>query len=84
MGPARMAGQVVPNAAFLNWLGVEIPYRGRGLANTILLNQIDLARQHGAVYLYLTTHSGRPAWKLYQKMGFQEVGRLRSYVMEPG
>ena len=47
-----------------------------------MLNQIEHARQQGITDLYLTTHAGRPAWKLYQRIGFTEVDRFRSYAME--
>ena len=46
------------------------------------LNQIEHARQQGITDLYLTTHAGRPAWKLYQRIGFTEVDRFRSYALE--
>lgn len=83
MGPARVDGRDIPNAVVLGWLGVEGPYRGQGLGQTILLMQIRHARRHGMTDMYLTTHVGRPAWKLYRKVGFREVDRLRSYVLAP-
>ena len=82
MGPARMNGLDVPRSYFLHWLGVAAAYRDRGFGRMILLNQIEHARRLGATDLYLTTHSGRPAWKLYQRIGFTEVDRFRSYVLE--
>ena len=78
-----MDGGEIPNAAFLHWLGVEGPYRGQGLGKTLLLMQIHHARQLGMTDIYLTTHAERPAWKLYQRVGFREVDRVRSYALEP-
>jgi len=83
MGPAWVDGGEIPNAAVLHWLGVEGPYRGQGLGKTLLLMQIHHARQHGMTDMYLTTHAERPAWKLYQRVGFREVDRVRSYALEP-
>ena len=82
MGPARMNGLDVPRSFFLHWLGVDGAYRDRGFGRMLLLNQIEHARRLGATDLYLTTHSGRPAWKLYQRIGFTEVDRFRSDGLE--
>ncbi|HOX07757.1 MAG TPA: GNAT family N-acetyltransferase [Planctomycetota bacterium] len=82
MVPARLLGREVPGAAFLAWLGVEAACRGTGLGSALLLAQVDRARRAGATEMYLTTHAERPAWKLYRRMGFEEVGRARSYVRE--
>ncbi len=83
MGPARVDGKEIPNAVSLGWLGVEGPYRGLGLGRTLLLMQVHHARRDGMTDMYLTTHAGMPARKLYEKVGFREVDRVRSYVLEP-
>jgi hypothetical protein len=80
--PTRLAGQEVPNAVCLNWLGVEESLRGQGLGTILLQMQIERARQNGKTEMYLTTHSGKPAWKVYEKAGFKEIDRLRSYVLD--
>lgn len=82
MGPARMNRVAIPRSFFLHWLGVDGAYRDRGFGRILLLTLLEHARQQGATDLYLTTHAGRPAWKLYQRIGFKEVDRLRSYALE--
>ncbi len=84
MRPARVAGKDVPEATIVGWLGVDAPYRGQGLGRALLDMQVHHARRQGMNHLYLTTHAGRPAWKLYQRAGFMEVDRRRSYVCEAG
>ena len=82
MRPARANGNDVARAAFLGWLGVDAPYRDRGMGTLLLSMQIRQARRLGIDDLYLTTHAGRPAWRLYQRIGFREVDRVRSYLRE--
>jgi len=82
MSPAVERGIVRDNAVFISWLGVNSEFRSNGLGGTLLKAMLNVALENGAVEAYLTTHAGRPAWRLYERIGFEKVCRARSYVLE--
>ena len=59
--------------------------RQRGLGRMLLEHLLDLARQQGAEVTVLEVrNSNRVALKLYQDLGFNEVGTRKSYYPAPG
>ena len=79
LAPATIQGSVLEDVAYVSWLGVNESLRGRGIGGFLMQHLIADAAQAGARQLILTTHAGRPAWKLYERLGFFEVSRARSY-----
>lgn len=62
---------------------VEKEHRRRGVGTLLLNNVIHLAKtQFRLEYLYLEVYEGNPAIHLYQKFGFQEVGRQPHFIKE--
>ena len=82
LAPAVVRGREMPGTVFVCWLGVDETVRGKGLGRFLLAAAIETVRQAGATDILLTTHAGRPAWRLYERMGFVEVDRARSYALE--
>jgi len=72
-------GRPYPGHVYVEWLGVEERQRNRGLGGKLLIEQMRWARENGATACVLTTHSGRPAHRLYRKLGFTGVGAARTY-----
>jgi ribosomal-protein-alanine N-acetyltransferase len=59
--------------------------RQRGLGSSLLRHLLDLARQEGAEITVLEVRaSNRVALKLYQDLGFNEVGMRKSYYPAVG
>ncbi len=59
-------------------IGIERPYRGRGLGRALMEAGIDLCRQADGVDwidLYVFAHN-EPARALYRKLGFVEIGTV--------
>lgn len=66
--------------AHLTTIAVRPEERGKGLGELLLLSCIDLAWRLGAASITLEVRaSNGVAQALYQKYGFQEVGRRRAY-----
>ncbi|MGK5681379.1 GNAT family N-acetyltransferase [Actinoplanes sp. URMC 104] len=55
--------------------GVLAAWRGRGVASALLDAVIDLAGQRGVPGLSLSVEDGNAARRLYERAGFQVVGR---------
>lgn len=55
-------------------LATHPEHRGRGLASRLVASVFPDADEKGVV-IYLDTASDNPAMRLYQRLGFQEVGR---------
>lgn len=70
--------------ADLTTVAVTEAYRRRGIARA-LLEEIQLyAREREIRYLFLEVRaSNQPARALYEKCGFQEVGRRKDYYQDP-
>lgn len=65
------------------WLHVDMLWvdeiiRGNGYGETLLATAEREAREHGATGIYLNTGS-RQAPAFYEKLGYQEYGRLENY-----
>ncbi len=60
-------------------------YRGRGLGEWMLLHLLDLARSIGAEVATLEVREhNRVAQRLYERLGFQSVGRRPRYYSDTG
>lgn len=54
-------------------------YRGRGIGSALLTRFVADARSRGIARLFLEMREGNSAEKLYQRHGFQSVGRRLNY-----
>jgi GNAT superfamily N-acetyltransferase len=79
ISPAMLLGRPCPGHVYIGWLGVGEHYRNGGLGGRLLVEQLRWARENGATVGVLTTHSGRPAHRLYRRLGFAGVGAARTY-----
>ena len=65
-------------------IAVDPEYRGRGIGRTLLDRSIEEARSRGARSLYLEVReSNDAAHALYEKAGFETVGRRADYYSGP-
>jgi ribosomal protein S18 acetylase RimI-like enzyme len=55
-------------------IGVESSYRGRGIGSQLLGALADLARNHGFDRLSLSVEPDNPARRLYERVGYRQVG----------
>jgi ribosomal protein S18 acetylase RimI-like enzyme len=55
-------------------IGLESPYRGRGIGGRLLSALADLARECGFDRLSLSVERDNPARRLYERMGYRQVG----------
>lgn len=56
-------------------IGVRSASRGRGIGGALLRRLIERAEVAGVAALSLSVEDGNPAVRLYQRLGFIEVGR---------
>ena len=71
-----------PGILWLNWLYVQVAFRGQGVGKMLLQHVIDGARQLDTRKLYIDTSSDPgygKAVQLYEGFGFREEGRLVDY-----
>lgn len=65
-------------------IAVRPGLRGRGLGARLLDEVVAVSRRRGVKKLYLEVRdSNDAALRLYERFGFREVGRRRSYYDEP-
>ena len=65
-------------------IAVRPELRGRGLGARLLDEVVAVSRRRGVEKLYLEVRdSNDAALRLYERFGFREVGRRRSYYEEP-
>ncbi len=70
--------------AELGDFAVDPDWRGRGIGTRLLESSIELARNRGARTLYLEVRESNAAARaLYEKRGFQVIGRRPGYYSEP-
>ena len=63
---------------------VERPYRRRGIAEALVNTLCDALKERGSVSLTLEVRaSNEPAKALYEKLGFEQVGRRPNYYRNP-
>jgi GNAT superfamily N-acetyltransferase len=63
--------QLAGESAFIARLATRQDQRGRGLAQALLLDAFEVARQHGATRSELSTDSRTGALGLYTKVGME-------------
>lgn len=65
-------------------IGVVHTMRGRGIGETLMADALDYARTHGVERIFLEVReSNHGAQRLYEKLGFSAVGRVRGYFRNP-
>jgi len=78
--PAGFAlARVVVDEAELLLLGVRPAFRGRGIGSALIDRTLAVALASGARLLHLEVRQGNEALRLYNRVGFREVGRRRGY-----
>jgi len=70
---------VLDEAHLLN-LSIAAPYQGRGLGRELLIHLMYMARDHGALNIFLEVRpSNTAAVRLYENVGFNEMAVRRGY-----
>lgn len=70
---------VLDEAHLLN-LSIAATHQGQGLGRALLEHMLQIARRHGALNIFLEVRpSNRPALRLYENMGFNEMAIRRGY-----
>jgi len=76
---------VILDEAHLLNITVKPESQGRGLGLTLLEHLMKRAHERGAVECFLEVReSNQPAYRLYERYGFNEVGRRRGYYPAVG
>ena len=71
--------------AHITLLAVDLPYRGQALGQALLCALLRLAQRRGLEWATLEVRpSNQPALALYQKFGFERVGKRRGYYQDTG
>lgn len=60
-----------PELCIMTFVG----FRGQGIGSAVLGELIDIAKSRGVKAISLSVEDGNPARRLYQRRGFQVVGR---------
>ena len=60
-------------------IAVDPAHRGHGVGSRLLQRFIDAALERGRRRLFLEMREGNPADSLYQRAGFEPIGRRRNY-----
>ncbi|WEJ71443.1 ribosomal protein S18-alanine N-acetyltransferase [Pseudomonas sp. PSE14] len=77
--------QLILDEAHLLNITVKPENQGRGLGLTLLEHLMKRAHERGAVECFLEVReSNQPAYRLYERYGFNEVGRRRGYYPAVG
>jgi ribosomal-protein-alanine N-acetyltransferase len=78
-----LSDRVLEEAEILS-VAVASPWRGRGLARRLLDLHLRRLAGLGTRAVFLEVEDGNmPALRLYQRAGFQEVGRREGYYRDP-
>lgn len=72
-------GRVIVDEAELLLIAVSPAFRRRGVGGALLDNAKATAKMRGAVQLHLEVRQGNGAIELYNRTGFEQVGRRREY-----
>ncbi|MCB5191187.1 ribosomal protein S18-alanine N-acetyltransferase [Methylobacillus arboreus] len=74
---------VLDEAHLLN-VSIAAPRQGKGYGRSLLAHMMDVARQHGALNMFLEVRpSNYAAISLYESMGFNEMAIRRGYYPAP-
>lgn len=79
-----VGSQTVLDGSDMMNIAVDPNYRRQGVARLLIEKLIDGVREKGAICLLLEVRaSNDPAIRLYQKLGFSQVGRRPNYYHNP-
>ena len=72
-----------PHRADVKKLLVHRAARGSGAGEALMRAVEDIARREGRTLLTLDTVTGEAGWRLYKRLGWQEVGVIPDYALYP-
>ena len=76
--------QVLDEAHLLN-IAIAVEQQGKGLGLQLLEHLMQRSGERGCVECFLELReSNRSAYRLYERFGFNEIGRRRDYYPAPG
>ena len=79
-----IGSQTVPDESDMMNVAVHPDYRRRGIAEALVNTLCDALKERGSVSLTLEVRaSNEPAKALYEKLGFEKVGRRPNYYRNP-
>jgi ribosomal-protein-alanine N-acetyltransferase len=79
-----IGSQTVPDESDMMNVAVHPDYRRRGIAEALVNTLCDALKERGSVSLTLEVRaSNEPAKALYEKLGFEQVGRRPNYYRNP-
>lgn len=79
-----VGSQTVLDGSDMMNVAVDPSYRRQGIAEQLIEKLIEGVKQKGAICLLLEVRaSNAPAIRLYEKLGFSQVGRRPSYYRNP-
>ena len=59
-------------------------FRGRGIGDALLKEALKTGKERGVIFTFLEVReSNMPARKLYEKNGFENIGKRKNYYDEP-
>jgi ribosomal-protein-alanine N-acetyltransferase len=74
---------LLPDEAHIVTIATRESHRGRGIGEQLLISAIELAQEQGQPLVTLEVRvSNHAAINLYEKYGFEEVGRRRNYYSD--
>ena len=86
VGCVRLSPATMPNSlhrAEVSKLMVSSRARGAGVASLLMPTLEDAARSRGLTLLLLDTETGSPAQGFYERRGWQVVGTVPGYALDP-
>ena len=54
-------------------------HRNRGFASALVVRAVEEARRAGATFVFLVAHETDWPWKLYERLGFETIGRYYKF-----
>ncbi len=64
-------------------IAIDLRWRRRGIGESLMLEIMDRAEKLGAKKIYLEVkESNNPALRLYEKLGFKKVDKIKDYYGE--
>lgn len=81
----HLNGEAAKDAAYLTLMTIDQDCRGHGWGTQALKVLCGMLRDKGYVHLFLdTANANEGAQRFYERFGFNNQGRSRSYIHEPG
>ena len=72
-----------PHRADVKKLLVHRSARGSGVGEALMREAETIARREGRTLLTLDTVTGEAGWRLYKRLGWEEVGVIPDYALYP-